>query len=142
MNSNAAAIATARATWIAACDANEFAQDTGKTEAELDTLVQACTDAYDAYVAAQDMEVPQTDGPYLVSREDGMAGQFVRNCSTTKRGVWTWSGFWVGGSIDKMTPGMQFTWKQDHTWEVVKVNRVTVKFHDLTSDEFHTIEIR
>lgn len=41
-----------RAEWIAACDAYEFAQDTGRTADEMDALKQAASDAYDAMNAA------------------------------------------------------------------------------------------
>lgn len=41
-----------RAAWIAACDAHEMAQDTGRSEQEMETLKSAASDAYDAMTAA------------------------------------------------------------------------------------------
>jgi uncharacterized protein (UPF0212 family) len=47
-------VAELRAEWIAACDANEMAQDQGHTDDQMAAIYDQVIEAYNRYEAAQD----------------------------------------------------------------------------------------
>ena len=59
--------------------------------------------------------------------------------------MWTWSGLWRNATVTELKPGVIFTGSfflmGERTWEVVKVNRVTVKFRDVNDGTEYTCRI-